>query len=213
MNTIPDFQTSSLTRHLSSSEVLMVRQKRELAELFGFETRNKYEISTAEGHPVAYCAEQQKGILGFLLRQYLGHWRRFSLIVFDIERVEIARATHPFRFFFQRLELTTASGVKIGALQQRFSILSKKFDLEGPNGEIIGRMHSGLFRLWTFPVLDKMELPVGKIEKKWGGALKEIFTDQDTFSVSFKAELPETEKLLLTVSAVFIDLQYFEHKG
>jgi uncharacterized protein YxjI len=205
------FGNSSLEEALSSGTGLMVKQRRELGELFGFETRNKYELLTFEGKSVGFCAEQQKGLLGILFRQVLGHWRRFNLIMFDADRKPLFKVTHPFRFFFQRLELQTMEGEKIGALQQRFGILTKKFDIQGPDGSVIGRMRSGLFKLWTFPVTNQMGEEVGKVEKKWGGALKEIFTDQDTFRVSFRADLSSEEKLILVASAVFIDLKYFEN--
>ena len=68
---------SALALHASNE--LYVRQQRELGELLGFETRNKYAISTPDRMEVAFAAEQQKGILGFLLRQFLGHWRTFEI--------------------------------------------------------------------------------------------------------------------------------------
>jgi len=34
--------------------------------LFGFETRNKYEILSPEGASVGFAAEQEKGFGGFL---------------------------------------------------------------------------------------------------------------------------------------------------
>ena len=62
---------------------LIVRQRAELAELLGFETRNKYSIEGEQGQALAFAAEQQKGTLGFLLRQFLGHWRSFEIQFFD----------------------------------------------------------------------------------------------------------------------------------
>jgi hypothetical protein len=44
---------------------LMVRQRFEAAELFGFESRNKYDIVSESGAQVAFAAEQQKGFMGF----------------------------------------------------------------------------------------------------------------------------------------------------
>ena len=46
---------------LAGHSKLHVRQHHELGEWFGFETRNKYEISDESGRPVAYAAEQSKG--------------------------------------------------------------------------------------------------------------------------------------------------------
>lgn len=75
---------------------IFVRQKRELAELFGFETRNKYEITRRDKTLLAYAAEQSKGLMGLIGRQFLGHWRSFDLLIFNPQRQVIYRAHHPF---------------------------------------------------------------------------------------------------------------------
>jgi uncharacterized protein YxjI len=197
---------------LRSQNELYVRQSHEMAELFGFETRNKYGVFTQDQRQVAFAAEQSKGILGFLMRQVLGHWRPFELHFFDVQRNLLLRAVHPFRFWFQRLEVFTAEGRYVGALQQRFSILSKKFDLEGSQGQVQLSVNSGLFRLWTFPFLrDGQEQAV--IEKKWSGGLTELFTDKDNFRIRFTSALTDDERLLVLAAALFVDLQYFEKKA
>ncbi len=197
---------------LSRVQTLFVRQRRELAELIGYETRNKYEIVSDAGAPVGFAAEQSKGLLGLLLRQLLGHWRRFEIHLFDAQRNLLAIAVHPFRFFFQRLELRTADGTMVGAIQQRFSILSKKFDVEDAEGRVLMRVRSGLFRIWTFPFTAGGQ-EVARIEKRWSGLLSEAFTDKDNFKVSFDAQLPAASRLLVLAAAIFVDLQYFEHKA
>lgn len=203
----------SLLENLQNQNQIIVRQRRELVELFGFETRNKYEICDEHGNVIGFCAEQQKGLLGILLRQFLGHWRRFDLHFFNNERREVLVVKHPFRFFFQRLEVYTADGEFLGALQQRFSILRKKFDLENARGQVVLNMSSGLLQFWTFP-FTKGSVEVAVIRKKWSGALREIFTDADNFQISFGyRDLSELERILILASGVFIDLQYFEAKG
>lgn len=194
---------------LSSSE-LYVRQKRELAEFFGFETRNKYAISTPDRREVLYAAEQRSGLLGALAMLLLGHWRTFDIAFFDQERREVFRAHHPFRFFFQRLEIY-ANGQLVGALQQRFAFFSKRFDVLDANGQLLFEMRSGFFRVWTFPFFRGDE-QVAVVEKKWSGVFNELFTDKDNFRVAFGG-LPEAHRMLVLAAAVFVDLQYFERKA
>lgn len=203
-----------MLKELSTYSSLRIKQCFELGEIFGFETRNKYSIETDSGSTIGFVAEQQKGILGFLFRQFLGHWRRFNLVFFNANRQPAFSATHPFRWFFQRLELKTEpEGIFLGALQQRFSILHKRFDVEGPHGEILLTMNSPLWRIWTFPFL-RSGREVARIEKKWSGILTEIFTDKDQFRVLYLAEdLTTEERALILVAGVFVDLQYFEVKA
>lgn len=203
----------SLLETLQKQNQIIVRQRRELVELLGFETRNKYEICDENGNVIGFCAEQQKGLLGIVMRQFLGHWRTFDLHFFDNERREVLIVKHPFRFFFQRLEIYTPAGGYLGALQQRFAILRKKFDVENAQGQVVMHMDSGLFQFWTYP-FRKGSMEVAVIRKKWSGALKEIFTDADNFQISFgHSNLNEVERILILAAGVFIDLQYFEAKG
>lgn len=202
--------TTSRSSLLRASQ-LVVKQKRELAELFGFETRNKYSISSEAGE-IAFAAEQQKGLFGILLRQFLGHWRTFEISFFDTNRQPLFHAFHPFRLFFQRLEVFTPDGHMVGAIQQRWSFFSKRFDVLNSMGEVIFEMNSGLFRVWTFPFL-KNGRQVGLIEKKWSGVFNEMFTDKDNFRIQFTGELELHERMLMLAAAVFVDLQYFERKA
>ncbi|MFN7684877.1 MAG: phospholipid scramblase-related protein [Oligoflexia bacterium] len=212
---------SRFFHELKNASHILVRQRRELAELFGFETRNKYSIELESGQTIGFAAEQQKGLLGFLLRQFLGHWRRFHFFIFDDSKVPILRAKHPFRFLFKRIELYAMDFAKnetlAGAIQQRFAILSKRFDIEGPDGRVLFEVRSPFFKIWTFPV-KKTELgqtrEVARITKKWKGLLAEAFTDTDLFKIEFlDPTLGEQERALMTAAGLYVDLQYFERKA
>jgi uncharacterized protein YxjI len=194
-----------------SSEIMIV-QKRELAELFGFETRNKYSIEV-NGAPFAFAAEQGKGGLAFFARMFLGHWRTFEIHFFDNARQLVLKAVHPFRFFFQRLEVWAANGRQIGAIQQRWAFFSKRFDVTDATGRLLLTVSSPIWRPWTFKFMrDEREL--ARVEKKWAGMLQEAFTDADRFRVAFESpELGLDERNLVLVAGVFIDLQYFERKA
>lgn len=199
---------------LERHSTIQIRQRHEIGELFGFETRNKYEIRSREGTELGFAAEQQKGIWGLIVRQYLGHWRRFDIHIFDARRVPYLIASHPFRFLFQRLEIRDAGGNFLGALQQRFGFLiRKRFDVEDAQGNVMLTVSSPLWRPWTFP-FERHGREVAKIVKKWSGLLSEAFTDKDNFELQFlDPALSKVERDLLLAAAFFVDLQYFERKA
>jgi uncharacterized protein YxjI len=201
----------SFAEWLAALPTLIVRQRFELAEMFSIETRNKYAIEGEGGEAIGFAAEQQKGVAGFLLRQVLGHWREFEIQFFDLQRQPVLSAIHPFRIFFQRLEVKDAQGRRLGAIQQRFSLLSKRFDVENSTGRAILEVRSPLWRLWTF-VFMRGSVEAARIEKKWAGLLSEGFTDKDNFRIQF-GRVSLEERQLLLAAAIFIDLQYFEDKG
>lgn len=206
-------EQNAILNALSQVSSVRVRQKRELAELIGFESRNKYAVTTETGQEIAFCAEQGKGFLATLARYFVGHWRSFELHLFDGQRQPQYVAHNPFRFYFSRLELRNTRGELIGALQRRFGILSKNFDMEDDQGQVLMSVSSPLWRPWTFE-FEKNGQPVARIEKKWSGFLKEAFTDADNLGVTFSSlSLGPRERLLLVASAIFVDLLYFERKA
>src|SRR5262249_50000910 len=140
-----------LAEEIVKQRALWVQQRYELAELIGFETRNKYAISTEGGVMLAYAAEQGEGVFAMLGRYFFGHWRTFDILVFDPQRNKLLIAHHPFRWFFQRLEIRTGEGRPLGALQKVFSVLTKRFDVEDATGKTRMTVSSPLWRLWTFP--------------------------------------------------------------
>lgn len=198
---------------LTQARGLVIQQVRELWELVGFETRNKYRITDESGKALAYAAEQQKGILGFLARQFLGHWRSFEIHFFNEQKQILFTVHHPFRFFFQKFTVKDPNGAVLGHMEQNFAILSKRFSLRSEATRRSFKMKSPIWKLWTFPVTENGRA-VALIEKKWSGFLKEVFTDADQFRLGFQdPNLSNEDRKLLLAAAVFVDLQYFEAKA
>lgn len=199
---------------LTGLAFIIVQQRRELAEVFGFETRNKYEVYDQDKNLIGFCAEQHKNIWGFLFRQLLGHWRTFEVHFFDSSRKEVMISKHPFRFFFQEFHVHDTNNKLIGYAKQRWGFFTKKFDVYNANADLVFRMRSGFFNFWTFPLLDPQGFERALIQKKWSGFLKEVFLDADNFVVTYKdPRLTQSERELILAMSVFTDLQYFERKA
>ena len=199
--------------NLKEIKELYVMQVKEIAEIFGFETRNKYQIKNSNGDVVLFAAEKSKGFFDTLKRFFLGHWRTFEIEIFTPNKEPYILAIHPFRFFFRRFEIYDSEKKHIGSLQQRFAIFSKKFDVLDKNEKVHLEVSSPIWKIWTFPfVYNDVEKAV--IEKKWSGLLKEAFTDADNFRIEFKKDdLSEDLRKVLIASGIFIDLLFFEKKA
>lgn len=199
--------------NLSQHNQVLVRQRHELAEWFGFETRNKYEVISGTGQSLAFAAEQGRGILGLMLRQILGHWRRFELHFFTPDRQEFMRAVHPFRWYFEELVVTDNQGRSLGRVVKRFALLSKKFVVRDASDQVLMTVSSPIWKIWTFP-FERHGREVAVVRKKWSGLLAEAFTDKDTFSVEIQdPSLNEDTRRLLLAAALYIDLMFFEKKA
>jgi uncharacterized protein YxjI len=189
-----------------------VQQVRELAEWVGLETRNKYQILDENKSVVGYAAEQQKGVAGFLLRQTLGHWRKFDIYFFNPARELVWVAHHPFRWILERIELRSKDGQMIGAIQRRFALLSRRFHIENERGHVILEVASPIWKIWTYTFMARGRA-VAQVQKKWSGIFSEVFTDRDNFLVEYSdASLTEQDRQLILAAAVFVDLSFFERK-
>lgn len=198
---------------LTGHREVFVTQKFELAEMFGFESGNRYRISDAKGRPIGYAAEERKGLFGFLFRQLFGHWRTFEIHFYNNARQTVLHAVHPFRFYFSRLEVYDPNGQSIGAIQKRFSLLTKKFSVEDGRGVPVMEVSSPVWKIWTFPfVADGDE--VASVQKKWSGLLSEALTDRDNFKVAFDStDLGNDARKVVLAAAIYVDLKYFETKA
>ncbi|RYE81223.1 MAG: hypothetical protein EOO74_00910 [Myxococcales bacterium] len=203
----------ALLPSLSSHSELVVVQQTELAEMvLDYESRNKYAVYGSNRQPVAYAAEQGKGLLATIMRGVMRHWRSFEIHLFTPDRQQVARASHPFRWFAfnECLQVHDARGTYLGAIQRRFAFFAKVFEVLGPTGEVLMRVDSGLFSPWSFEFKSGGQRHA-VIEKKWSGFLKEMFTDADTFRLGFdNPGLRDDTRWLLIAAAIFVDLQFFE---
>lgn len=202
---------SGFLQTLSQSRTIYVRQKikaKKVAQAFGIETRNQYQIQTEEGQEFGFCVERNSGNADLLRRQVFGHWRVFNVVGTDMDSTQVFRAHHPFRKTFQRLDVYGVDNCLVGSLRQRFAWLNKKIEFLDANGQVIMTMATPTWKIWKFPVR-KGEREVSVIERKWPGFSKARYSYADSFRILFAdAGLSTDEKLLLLTSAIFIDILY-----
>jgi len=198
---------------VSDRRRVLVRQVKEWGEiLLGFEARNRFEILSEEGEVLALAAEEEGGFGRMLLRNIFGRWRAATVHVLLPDGKELGRGQKPFRFYFHRMEVFEGQ-TKLGAIQRRFSIFHRKFAIEDAAGKELLTIKSPFFRIWTFKLLAEGQ-EVGRIAKRWGGLLKEMFTDADVFGVEFShARLPIELKKILLVAVFLIDFTCFENNA
>lgn len=195
---------------LSSISTLVVRQRKELGEIFtGFETRNSYGITDASGNPM-YLAAEEAG--STLMRLFLKALRPFTISVLTDDCQVVFRITRPFRFYFHRAEVVDAQGQPLGSIERRFSLLRRIYSVLDPSGKEIFQLYGPLLHPWTFQI-KKEDVEVGKITKKWSGLLKESFSDADNFGVMFPEEWDVRVKALFLGAVFLIDFVHFENKG
>ena len=191
---------------------VLVEQDKEWGEiLIGFESKNRFVLRDEQGRTLGHAAEEGDGLGKVLLRNVFGRCRAATIHLYGEDRAELGRGVKPFRWYFHRMDIYEGDQ-KIGAIQRRFALLHRIFSLENPAGEEVLRIESRFLRLWTFQLMFGGR-QVGVISKRWGGLLKEMFTDADVFGVEWTDAVPEQVRKLLIVATFLIDFTCFENNA
>ncbi len=204
-------ENESLTEFFRAQTHLFIRQIKNWGEiLVGVEAKNKYEVSDVSGAKHGFILEKGSGILGFIIRLIARSHRPLDVRVYDSKQQEILRYERPFYFFFSTAYLYDTKDQIVGTVDQKFGILKKRYEITDNLGSVRGRIESGFFKFFQFEIEDIRGQKIGEVKKKWGGLLKEAFTDNDTFGLSMEESLETSTKALLFAAAISIDFDYFE---
>ncbi|XP_064479801.1 phospholipid scramblase 1-like [Ornithodoros turicata] len=206
--------------YLAIIDQLIISQQIQLVEvLTGFEQKNKYVIKNSMGQFVYFAGEETD----FCTRIIFGGIRPFEIRIYDIRGAEVIRCFRPLRcdsccFFccLQEMEVQAPPGVPVGYIQQDWSVIFPMFTLMNarrePSLKIKGPFITSSclgdvkFEVWTVDWRHK----IGLLSKNWSGALREMFTSADNFSISVPIDLDVRMKATLIGCTLLIDFIFFE---
>jgi len=180
--------------------------------LINFEGKNKYRLTNRLGDQIGFAYESSHSFFRFITRQICGSHRPMEITCLDEQQKEMMVMKRPFFFFFSDMEVMS-HGLTIGSIHRRFGIIYKKYILRDARGNAFAYIQSPLWRLWTFNIFNLAGHEIGVITKKWGGALKEIFTDADRFGVQLPVSLNDKQKAVVFAAALAIDMDFFDNNN
>ena len=168
-------------------------------------SRNSYEILDEAGKVVG-TAEQATGGLAKLLGMVMGDTptqidfreKPDDSLVFTVRRRG---------YLMKKVEVVDAQGTVIGLYKAKKFSLSGGFHVYDGKGKHVAEIRGKMLKSdYTFIQPDgKTEM--GKVSKKWAGAMKEMFTSADTYAVQIDPAFADqpTVKMLILGAAVAID--------
>jgi hypothetical protein len=195
-----------------NSPQIIVKQVKEMFEIvLNWETANKYALYDSESNKIGFAAERSHGIFHKIIRNIMRSHRSISMDVWDKDDRHVLTGHRPWYFFFSDLNVRTHDERLIGDIKTRFGFLKRKYDLSDSQGRVFASIESYRWKLWTFTIFDSNGNEMGVITKKWGGLLKEVFTDADQFTIDFsRFNWTEEQKAILLFSCLSVDLDFFE---
>jgi uncharacterized protein YxjI len=168
-------------------------------------SRNSYEILDEAGTLIG-TAEQKTGALAAIIGMVLGppntqidfREKPDDSLVFTVRRTGL---------IFKKVEVVDAQGAVVGSYKAKKFSLSGGFHVYDKDGKHVAEIRGKMMKSdYTFFQPDgKTEM--GKVSKKWAGAMKEMFTSADTYAVQIEPAFADqpTVKMLILGAAVAID--------
>jgi uncharacterized protein YxjI len=187
---------------LLEANTLVVSQKAKLIEL-----TNQYEIHGSDGAELGYVQQEGQSRLRKVARfvssvdQFLTH----RLSIYDSAHTKVLELTRPAKLLKSRINVKDGHGRKVGDIVQQNVFGKIRFDLVGAHGEKLGQIRAENWRAWDFSIVDRDETEVGRIDKKFVGVMKAVFTAADNYVVDLNAQLEGDLRLLVIAAAAAVD--------
>jgi uncharacterized protein YxjI len=188
--------------NLLNADRLVISQKPKLIELV-----NQYHIKDADGRDLGYIQQEGQSKLKKIFRfatdvdQFLTH----RLAVYDSDGTKVLQMTRPAKILKSRLRVEDGSGRPVGEIAQRNVFGKIRFDLTGSDGAVLGEIRAENWRAWDFAIVDTSGTEVGRIDKKFVGVLKAVFTPADNYVVDIDTSLDGDLRLMTIAAAAAVD--------
>ena len=187
---------------LLSAERLVVNQKAKLVEL-----TNQYLIRDVDGNELGKVQQEGQSKARKALRfvtnvdQFLTH----TLSITDAAGTKLLEIVRPRKVFKSRFQVKDGSGRDIGQIVQNNVFGKITFDLVDPQEQKLGAIKAENWRAWDFSIVDATDTEIGRIDKKFVGIAKAIFTTGDHYVVDIGPSVAGDLRLLVLAAALAVD--------
>ena len=187
---------------LLSANRMIVNQKAKLIEM-----TNQYAIRDEQGNELGRIEQEGQSKLKKAVR-LLGNFDQFmthTLAVYDAAGNRVLQLTRPAKVFKSRLQVEDAGGRKVGEIVQKNVFGKINFDFVDQTGRAVGKIKAENWRAWNFAIVDDTEREIGRITKKFVGALKGMFTTADNYVVEIDPGVTGDLRLFALGAAAGVD--------
>jgi uncharacterized protein YxjI len=187
---------------LLTAERVIVSQQAKLVEL-----TNQYLIQDVEGHELGRIQQEGQSKARKVLRfvtdvdQFLTH----TLAVYDATGTKVLEIVRPRKIFKSRFDVKDGTGRVIGQIVQNNVFGKITFDLLGPQENKLGAIKAENWRAWDFSIVDATETEIGRIDKKFVGVARAIFTTGDKYIVDISPTVSGDLRLMALAASLAVD--------
>jgi uncharacterized protein YxjI len=172
-----------------------------------FEMRNQYELTDEAGQKLGAVEQIGQSPLTFIVR-LLGDMDVFlpvTLSVTDAAGGEVLRLHKP--WFRYAVSVSGSDGLVFGVVRKRARLGKAVFTVFGPDGTtVLGEVKAENWRARNFRIEDATGSEVARVTKQWRGLATELFTDADSYAVTFESTTAEPMRSLALAAAFSVDI-------
>ena len=191
-----------MTTFLQDRSGIGVHQRRKV-----FEMRNQYELSDDAGQKLGAVEQVEQSPFTFIVR-LLGDMDvvlPVKLSVTDAAGGEVLRLHKP--WFRYAVTVSDGSGTVIGVVRKRAKLGKAVFTVFGPDATtVLGEVKAENWRARNFRIDDATGTEVARVTKQWRGLATELFTDADSYAVTFEPTTTEPMRSLALAAAFSVDI-------
>ena len=200
---------------------------RRVTATFDLENASKETWRAADGYALGYqifdpetgdqigYAKETIGAFAKLLRLFINKSLIPTTIVIkeDDESEPVVTIKRGFTFLRSKVDVIDRNQNAVGFFKSKLFSLGGGFTVHNPSGEQIADV-KGNWKGWDFKLLDMQGNQLGQVNKKWAGALKEIFTSADNYVITLSDSIGSNAGLaaLLLAAGLAIDIVFKEDK-
>jgi uncharacterized protein YxjI len=195
---------------LLSANTLVISQKAKLIEL-----NNEYKMLDEQGNQVGVIREEGQSKAKKLLRAFsnLDSLMTHRLAMYDANDQKVLEFVRPRTMWKSSIEVTDGTGRAVGKMGQQNMFGKRRFTMESTSGQALGSINAENWRAWDFAIQDATGSEVGRITKKWAGAMKELFTTADNYMLQISAPVSPELRVMMLASAAAVDVALKQAEG
>jgi uncharacterized protein YxjI len=171
-----------------------------------FEMRNQYALTGEDGEAIGAVDQVGQSPFTFLARLVTGLdvVLPVTLAVTTADGAIALRLHKP--WFRYRVTVLGGDGSVVGAVRKRIRLGKAVFLVDDAAGAPVGRLSAENWRARDFRFEDAGGSEAARVTKQWRGLATEVFTDADSYAVTFAATSGDVVRLLALSAALAVDL-------
>jgi uncharacterized protein YxjI len=177
-----------------------------------FKFQNSYKIRNNQGEEIG-CVLQKNSALQKILRLLINkNFLPFNMEITDSSGNLQASISRGWNLFMSTISIRNAAGINIGTIKQKFRFLKPTFKIYNKSENIVAEI-VGDWTAWKFEINNAKGQKIGTINKKWNGAMKEMFTTADKYNVELDLiDFELFDRIAILSAAITVDMVLKESK-